>query len=415
MKNETVYFFSVVLLSTSAFAGSSYSVPELVERSLQRSDQIRSAQARMESLNFVADQAGAWSNPEVTFELGQKRVSSDQGLLLGIEASQPLSLFGKRSLRKEVARLESDQAKIQISQTRLEVVLNIVRLAYEYRSAKEKARFLEERNKRFELIRSYLSSHYFVSPQKKAEKELVENRLRSLTSELFLSQGQYHGTYNDLDLYAGFAESPPPDITAPWLKGRQPLNESEWVAKVREKNLSLAQEALSIQTAEKEKRLAQKDKWADFSLSAFYNEERAGQTERFIGGGLSMPLPLWNRNAAAVKSRGKEKEAGQYARTFIEHKLTAELKRLLSETEAARRVIAQYPETLLNDLEKQISTTEKEFRKGRIDLLTFLETEAEFSESYERALEAQTLYAAKIADLFTLSGEDYLPQRLAEF
>ncbi len=83
--------------------------------------------------------------------------------------------------------------------------------------------------------------------------------------------------------------------------------------------------------------------------------------------------------------------------------------------EATRRIVANYPPTLPAELTARIRATETEFRKGRVDLLTFLETEDQLSQTTQRALDLQISYAAKIAELFSLSGDPVLPDRIGEF
>ena len=73
--------------------------------------------------------------------------------------------------------------------------------------------------------------------------------------------------------------------------------------------------------------------------------------------------------------------------------------------EAARRIVQEYPEALLAELEAQLQEAEEGFRKGQVDLLTFLELDSSASETFGRVLDAQRDLAAKAAELMAAAGE----------
>jgi len=104
--------------------------------------------------------------------------------------------------------------------------------------------------------------------------------------------------------------------------------------------------------------------------------------------------------------------AGERLLGFEEQKLRAELPRLILECEAARRVVQGYPQDLLSELEVQLQEAEEGFRKGQVDLLTFLELDGAASEIFDRVLDAQREYAGRIAGLLAAAGE---PDALARF
>jgi hypothetical protein len=54
-------------------------------------------------------------------------------------------------------------------------------------------------------------------------------------------------------------------------------------------------------------------------------------------------------------------------------------------------------------MERQVAEAEDAFRKGRLELLTFLELDAEAAETSYRALDAQAELAARLAELASLS------------
>ena len=58
---------------------------------------------------------------------------------------------------------------------------------------------------------------------------------------------------------------------------------------------------------------------------------------------------------------------------------------------------------------------EEGFRKGQLDLLTFLEADGSAAETYARALDAQAELAAKAAELLSLTADRDALAKLASF
>ena len=87
----------------------------------------------------------------------------------------------------------------------------------------------------------------------------------------------------------------------------------------------------------------------------------------------------------------------------------------IKEDEAARRIVLEYPEAVLSEMETQIQEAEAGFRKGQLDLLTFLELDGSVSDTFNRVLDAQADFAARVADLLTAAGESDVLEKLGSF
>jgi hypothetical protein len=66
-------------------------------------------------------------------------------------------------------------------------------------------------------------------------------------------------------------------------------------------------------------------------------------------------------------------------------------------------------------VEGQLTEAEEGFRRGQVDLLTFLELDASASEALAAALDAQTAYAERLADVFETTQERDAASRLAGY
>lgn len=392
-----------------------HTLGELVEWALRHSDLIHSHRARVEDRHYAASQARSWPNPSLDLSAGRRQEFSSSGLLYELVLVQPLPIFGKQGLRGDLLDLEAEMWRLRQAAAEVGIALDVIRLSYEYTVHRRIADLIEARQQRFELFRSYMAGRVFASPQQKAQSRLVEQRLRRLTSDAVQARAALEASFERLKALVAFEPGPYPEIDVPWFAGSRVLDEQQEITRAVTGNPNLAIQRISLRSAAAERTLAAREAWPDLSVMVFYGRGTAVETERNVGAGLSLDLPLWNRNQAGIRSAEHRTLAEERLLAFQEKQLRAEVRKVLAEYEAAREVVAQYPHSLLLELAAQLEETEAEFRKGRVDLLTFLELDGAFAETAAHVFEAQLALSAKIVDLLTLTGERTPLARLGSF
>lgn len=392
-----------------------YSVPELVSLALKNNSILNSQIARSEGAHLAGKQERSWSGPSLEMSAGRRKDESTSGPLYEAALSQPLAVLGKKSLRGRLFDLESDSWEAQRAASETAIELDVIQLAIEYAVHRRLADFVEKRQNRFSLIKSYMKGRVFASPQKKAESHIVQNRLAILVSEALQAEADYKSFFEKLRVYVPLGSSPYPEIKVPWFTGKKALEAKEWIEKALQNNPGLRLKDLSVKNADIEKKLASLEKWPDPNLTASFEEGKATEKETNSSVGLSFEFPTWNGNRAGVKSAEKKRDAEEKLREFQEWQLRTEVPRALIEYDAIRLAVQKYPITHLEELETQLRETENGFRKGQVDLLTFLELDSTVSETFTQVLESQSIFMAKLAELFRLSGERDIVGRLESF
>lgn len=397
---------------TAPPAGEKIELRDLVTLATEGTPLFGSLDALVQASRAGADQAGTWPRPSLAISAGRKTEASQSGRRYEAAFEQPLPFPGKPGLRARLLDLEAESRGARLDAARLGVTIEVLRTAYEYASNRRRATFVAQRQKRFELLRSYLAGREFPTPQRKAESRIVWNHINQLVAASVQSQAAYKATFERLKVYAPLAPGVYPEIVVPWLSGGEIIDAAGWSAKALDRNPDLRVQRLAVQAAGLEAALASKDGLPEPSLLASYEEARAAEAERNYGLGFSLALPSWNRNRSGIRSARQRKAAEERLLTFEEQKLRAELARLAVEFEAARQTAKHYPKTMLPELAAQLKEAEEGFRKGQLDLLTFLELDDAASETFERVLDAQLGLAAKAAELLAATGE---PDPLARF
>ncbi len=385
-------------------ANETYTLARLVELAVRNAGLLSSQDARIEEARLAASQARAWPGPSLDFLAGRKRGAGTGGPRYEFALAQPLPLAGKQKLRGNLLDLEAGSRRVQRSASETAITLDVLQLAYEYAANRKKAAFVAARQERFDLIREYVSGRAFPTPQRMAESRIVQNRLKLLSSDAIRSQAGYKASFDKLRVYLP-ASGEYPEVEVPWLSGAKELDEKELLPGILENEPGLRLQRLAVNKAESAKDLARKDALPDAALATSYEQAKAGDTERNFGLGFSLELPFWNGNRAGRLSAEQGKLAEARLLAFEEQKLRAELTRALAEYEAARQTAQKYPRSVLSGLEAELKEAEEGFRKGQLDLLTFLELDSSAAEVYDRVLDAQAELAARLAGILALTQE----------
>lgn len=392
-----------------------YTVTELVALALKSTGLIGVEDARIEEKRLSATQARVWPGPSAGFLAGRTRQTETSGSRFELSVAQPIPFTGIPGLRGGLLDLESEYGGVRRETTEVFVTLTVAQGAYEYGAGRRKAAFAEKRRKRFELVSSYLAGRVFPTPQRKAESRVVANRVKNLAAEAIQSEAGYKASWEKLKAFVPLDSGEYPDVEVPWLSGDRALDEKEWLERAIANNPELRLRRLAVRGAGLEKTLASREGLPDTALVASYEKGQADIVGTDYGLGVSLAFPSWNRNRSGVKSAEQKKLAEERRLGYEEQRLKAELARALIEYEAARQTVLQYPREMLSELEAQLAEADEGFRKGQVDLLTFLEADASASETFARALDAQVRLASKAAELLAMTADKDALTKLGSF
>jgi len=127
----------------------------------------------------------------------------------------------------------------------------------------------------------------------------------------------------------------------------------------------------------------------DVGISFFYNEENAVDTERSFGAGISIPIPILDRNASGIKASEKETEVRKLEMQYARRNLNREMSTLFSEYSTATGLVNSFSIDRIQGLLKAMRYANSEFKRGRVSLQTFLEMDNQYNDVIESTYDTQ--------------------------
>lgn len=395
-----------VIISTPSLGDTvrTFDVPELITLALKRTELLAAHEKMVEASRFAKDQSTAWQNPAISFSAGNKSAAGKNGIAYDVGITQPFYSPGKHKAAGDIGGVQEKLAGLSLTEARLFIRYSIIRLSYQYAVADELSRHLEERVTRFNTIRKYLVSRPFPSPKKRMEKHVVEMKLDLLSKNLDEVRASKDITGAKLNLYLGLQT--PFTVSAPWFKRGAVIAWDGLSARVESGNIDIKKQLLVLERTKAETRLARSLANPDFSLSVLYREDRVPDVERFTGAGITLNVPLWNRNRPGVKSMEASVEAEKAKAAFARREAEQSLVTSFLEYEIAKRKLDRLPVTMLSGVHARLADADDAFSKGFIDLVTYGEVESQAFEMHLAVLGAQYDYVDKYVALQILQGSE---------
>lgn len=127
------------------------------------------------------------------------------------------------------------------------------------------------------------------------------------------------------------------------------------------------------------------------------NEEKITDREKSIGGGVSLPISILDRNSDGIKASALRTDIEQQHLQFAERNLDRMLTILFSEYNTASELMLKFKMNDQMEIERAMRYADAEFARGRVGLQPYLEMD---TQSHE-VLEAIFFTQLRLIDAYT--------------
>ncbi len=393
---------------TQSSTNLSFTLDALVSETLERNPELKFYQAEIAAARGGRKTAGSLANPELSGGVGQKRVSgggpSAEGIAWSATVMQPFEWPGRPGLRKAIANRDIELAELGYGRFKVALAGRVRTLAYGLFAAQEKAAAAGEVAERFKALREVLVQRDPAGLTPLLETRVVEatelNAQRKASEALLASQS----ALLELNQLRGAAPDAGLSVRQTHLAFRPAESKNTLIALARTNNFEVRVRALELAQQGFRVDLAKNERYPTISVGPSISEERAGDRERIIGVGVSLPLPLWNRNTGnieAAKARRIQAETSFYVtqremeRRVIEAALTYETK---------LREMAKWRPDSVEHFREAAEVADRHYRLGAVPISTYVELQKQYLEAVEGLLDTKKEALEAAAQLELLTG-----------
>src|ERR1044071_160228 len=410
---QTKSFASAILLvSTSAFA----ETPEaLVKQALQRNPELNFFVAEIAAAKGAMRTAGTLRNPELSTELGYKNSRENSGgakgdgAIFALSFSQTFEYPGRIALRKAIANHDRAVAELHLQQFRLTLAARVRSLAYALRSADERTKAVQDVTARTQALNDVLKQRPLAGVAPQLEAQIISANLltfqrqeresalgeKTIAAEL----NQLCGRSADATLTVSASPIVFTAISARSLVEAARSNSFD----IRIRQIELAEKGFKVA-------LSKNERFPAVAVGPFYSLENAIDREQRVGVGVSLPLPLWDRNLGNIASSKARQQQAEASLAMAAREVERRVTQTVAALQAKRAEIETWKTGAIAKLREASELADRSYRLGAIPLATYVEIQKQYLEAIGAFNDAQkdALEAAQTLEIWTgrRSGHD---------
>ncbi len=380
----------------------------LVTQALSANPELKFYKAEIAVAKSNRSVAGKFSNPELSLDLGQKRVRAGnaqaEGVAYAVALAQPIEWPGRIGLRKAIADRDITLAELGLKQFSAFLAARVKILGYSLATQQENAAAAADVANRITSVKEVIVQREPGGIGPLLETKILEASEITVQRKATEAAVEMQKAMLELNQLMGRRADSPLQVTRTEYESAKPaplvtlLNQAaQGNYAIRVRRAELEQQGLKVA-------LSQNERYPTFTVGPSVSHEQAGDKETVIGLTLSLPLPLWDDGRAAVttsEARRMQAEAALQS-TFrdVEREITEAW--LILETQR-KRLDGWKPDSLQTFAEAA-SLADRHYRLGAVPISTYIEMQDKYLEATE-AINASRLEVLRASlDLEQLVG-----------
>ena len=320
---------------------------------------------------------------------------------------QDLPWFGKRDLKREVARLDADGSQARAQGTWLMLAAGIKTLQAQRVYLRGSTQLTQEILSLMASLEQLAQSRYAGGLAAQQDVIRAQSEQTTMRSELVMlesEQRQVEARLNALLARHANAALAAPGPLRPLPVPAQ-LEPATLEQRVRAGNPQLFAEEARIQAAEKSRDLSLKNRYPDFTLSVTPTQVQTAVKEWSLM--LEVTIPLQQSSRRAMEREAEAMLAAARARKeAAANQLLTELAQNLAAIDAARRTEALASSSLLPQAQLTFSSALASYENGKLDFATLLDAQRQIRQARQNQIKAQWEGQMRLAEIEKLLGED---------
>lgn len=328
-------------------------------------------------------QAGVLPNPELSWETEDTRSASRT---TSVQISQPIELGGKRGARIEVARRGQDIAALELEQQRNGLRADAI-LAF-YGAVRSQARVDLAGESLHLAERGLAVAEARIRAGKAAPVEALRAQVQraEIRLELGRARAERQAAYQQLASVMGAARPEFERVQGELGTLPSPPPVASLYARLGE-TAELRLAARQVDQREASVALEKANRIPDLTIS-LGSQYSAEDRERINLVGLSMPIPLFDRNQGTVQAATRRADQARDLRNAAELRLRSETRQALARWSSATTDIRAFEQSILPAAQRALESATRGFQMGRFAFLDVLDAQRTLIDSRGRYLQA---------------------------
>lgn len=356
--------------------------------------------------------SATWSDPELSFDVGRKRVKdiggslAAEGTAWSVAVTQTFEWPGRLALRKSIANRNLELAELGLSRFEIALKSRAQTLAYSLLASQANADAVREVAERFTELKDTFLARDPAGVTPLLETRVIEAAELSLRRRAVEAGLAVQAALIELNQLRGASPDSPLRVSSGSITFSAAPDRASLVAAAHENNFEYRQRLVELEQQGFVVRLAENERYPSVAVSPFYAQESAGGRESIFGIGVSLPLPITSRTRGAVnvaEARQRQAQAAvEVARRELDRQvITAAQAFAIKAAETER-----WTPDSADKFREAAELADRHYRLGAVPIATYVELQNSYLEAVQALLDTRGEALAAGLQLEELTGLD---------
>jgi cobalt-zinc-cadmium efflux system outer membrane protein len=381
-------------------------IEDAISKAFKSSPQINILKAELENFEGKRKQAGLWQNPEFGFEAenfgGAGELSGNNGAEYTYSLSQTIEIGGKISSRVNAVDSLKNAATKNFEASQAGLISDVIKKYVAVDAANKKLTLAEDKKSLAEKV--YKTVKKRVDAAKEPELQLSKAAVEKSTAKISYQNALRNVDISESELASFWGES-----ELGYMISDSYLNEIEKPKDLETYKAKLADSPYIKQydfiEDEKKSLLDLENAMAIPDPTIFggvRDFDRTGDQAFLVG--VSLPIPVWDRNQGNVISANSEVSKAQNQKIKATLDLNRELVSQYQSWSLAYQEINSLKVEIIPSAEKAFKDARKAYESGRFPYIEVLDAQRTLFEAKEKQIEAVERYHFSKAEVLRLTN-----------
>ena len=380
----------------------------LVRQAFANNPELKFYGAEIAATKGTLKTAGTIRNPELHTEAGYKNTRDNsggppgEGAAWSVSVNQTFEYPGRIALRKAIAKGDIAIAELHLQQFRLTLAARVRTLGYSVSIAQERSMAAREVADRFQALSDVLAQRPMAGVTPLLETRIIDantlnfrrqEREAELAAKTAVAElNQLCGRPADATLQVSAGELNLLKMSLQTLVAAARADAFD----IRIRQRELAQQGFKVA-------LARNERFPAIAVGPYYSQENAADKEQRAGIGISLPLPLWDRNTGNIETSKAREEQAQASLFATQREVERRVTQSAATFEAKREQIAKWQADTVAKFRQAAELADRHYRLGAVALSVYVETQKQYLETVAALQEMQrdALQAAQELEILT--------------
>ena len=399
-----LFVFASTLLAAEPIA-----LDALVAETVAKNPELRFYEAEIAAARGERMTAGEWANPELSTELGNKKVRDLEGNKIGdgpiwsVSVSQTFEFPGRVSLRKALANRQIQLAQLGLEQFRAALAMRARTLGHKLLAGQQRAEASQEVSKRFQDLLAVLVQRDVAGVAPMLETRIIEASAFTLNRRTSEALIEARNAQFELNQLRGMPISTPVEVARTNLPLRKPPAIDTLLTTARNRNFEVRARIAELEQQGLRVRLSENERWPSVTVKPYSEGEKQADRERVFGLGVSVPLPLLNRNAGNIQTAKARETQAEVSLNVAMREVERKIGSALYAYETFLTEMAKWPPDVAERFGDAARKGDENYRLGALPIATYMELQKQYLETLEALLntQADALEARQQLELLT--------------